>query len=141
MRESGYYPAGAEFDPSAPYNQEDTPEKDFNVVCSMSLSKSVTVTTDDYIPGASGVDYEPDDEGGVCASYWHDNDDTSETNWDNVYHDNDHYTPIQLIQMFKQILEENLKEGTPIKSNRYTEHLIEECDNWVEDECEIFEEE
>ena len=28
MRESGYYPAGAEFDPRAPWNQEDLPEWD-----------------------------------------------------------------------------------------------------------------
>ena len=26
MRESGYYPPGAEFDPNAPYNQVDPPE-------------------------------------------------------------------------------------------------------------------
>ena len=49
----------------APWNEESIPEKEFEVTCSQSLSKTVTVWTDNYIPGASGVDYERDDEGGI----------------------------------------------------------------------------
>ena len=143
MRESGYFPAGAEFDPSAPYNEPTVPDKEFDVTCSQTLSKTVSVWTDNYIPGASGVDYEPDDEGGYYASGWQDPDDTSDTNWAEEYHDNDHYTPIQLIELYKNTLKEQLKswEGMEDTASARTqikriEHLIEECSNWVEDETE-----
>lgn len=65
MIESGWYPPGAEFDPNAPYNQIEVPQKDFEVTCSQSLSRTAIVTTNNYTPGASGVDYEPDDEGDI----------------------------------------------------------------------------
>ena len=139
MKDSDYYPAGAYSDPNAPYNQSDVPEKEFEITCSQSLSKTVTVTTDNYIPGASGVDYEPDDEGGCCAVGWQDPDDTSDTNWAEEYHDNDHYTPIQLIELFKQCLEENLKNGLVFKNPGVTQRLIEECSDWTENETEYVE--
>lgn len=139
MRESGYFPAGAEFDPSAPYNEPSVPEKEFDVTCCQTLSKTVTVYTDNYTPGASGVDYEPDDEGGYTAVGWHDDDDTSDTNWADEYHDNDHYTPLQLIGLFKQCLEENLKNGLVFKNPSTTKSLIEECEGWTEDETEYVE--
>ena len=139
MIESGYYPPGAEFDPSAPYNEPIVPEKDFEVTCSQSLSKTVTVTTNNYIPGASGVDYEPDDEGGYYASGWHDPDDTSDTNWADEYHNNDYHTPLQLIGLFKQYLENELNRMGEVKNERWIKHLIEECSDWQEDDTEIVE--
>lgn len=139
MRESGYFPAGAEFDPLAPYNEPIVPEKDFEVTCSQSLSKTVTVTTNNYIPGASGVDYEPDDEGGYYASGWHDPDDTSDTNWADEYHNNDYHTPLQLIELFKQYLENELNRMGEVKNERWIKHLIEECSDWQEDDTEIVE--
>lgn len=134
MRESGYYPPGAEFDPDAPWNQEDVPEKEFEVLCSQTLSKTVIVVTSDYIPGASGVDYEPDDEGGVYASGWQDPDDTSDTNWAKEYHDNDYHTPLQLITLFGEFLKEQMSHGIVFKSPKYTESLIKECEGWEEDD-------
>jgi hypothetical protein len=123
----------------APWNEESVPEKDFEVTCSQSLSKTVTIWTDNYIPGASGVDYEPDGEGGYCACGWHDPDDTSDTNWAEEYHYNDHYTPLQLIGLFKQCLEETLKNGLVFQTPGVTKRLIEECDGWTEDETEYIE--
>ena len=140
MGEADFYPAGAYNDPDAPYNQIDIPEKDFEVTCSQSLSKTVTVTTNNYTPGASGVDYEPDDEGGYCACEWHDPDDTSDTNWSEEYHLNDYHTPLQLIELFGQFLKDQLAQGICFKSPAFTEHLIEECNNWIEDEIEYIEE-
>ena len=139
MIESGYFPAGAEFDPSAPYNEPIIPEKDFEVTCSQSLSKTVTVTTNNYIPGASGVDYEPDDEGGYYASGWHDPDDTSDTNWADEYHNNDYHTPLQLIELFKKHLENELNRMGEVKNEKWIKHLIEECSDWTEDDIEIVE--
>ena len=139
MREADYYAPGSYNDPAAPWNQVDIPEEEFEVTCSQCLSKTASVWTNNYIPGASGVDYEPDDEGGCYASTWHDDPDTSDTNWAEEYHDNDHYTPIQLIELFKQCLEENLKNGLVFKTPGVTKRLIEECEGWTEDETEYVE--
>lgn len=132
------YPCGADNE-MAPWNEPIVPEKDFEVTCSQSLSKTVTITTDNYIPGASGVDYESDDEGGCCAVGWHDPDDTSDTNWADEYHNNDYHTPLQLIELFKQYLENELNRMTEVKNEKWIKHLIEECSGWTEDATEIME--
>lgn len=141
------YPPGAEFDPSAPYNQSDIPEKEFDVTCSQCLSRTATVWTNNYIPGASGVDYEPDDEGGYYASSWHDPDDTSDTNWAEEYEENGFKTPLELIELLKEYLEKDLrniqKDMLPNDRSykatkaRMLKGLIEECDCWTEDEIEF----
>lgn len=43
MRESGYYPPGAEFDPNAPYNEPST-TRDATVTVSITLSKDFDIT-------------------------------------------------------------------------------------------------
>ena len=143
MSLSNYPPGVSDTTVGAPWNEESIPEKEFEVTCSQCLSRTASVWTDNYIPGASGVDYEPDGEGGYCASGWHDEDDTSDTNWADEYHDNDHYTPIQLIGLYKETLKEQLKswegmdEIPSAKAQiRKIEHLIEECESWTEDETE-----
>lgn len=133
------YPAGVDT-PDAPWNQEEVPEEEFEVTCSQCLSKTVTVITNNYIPGASGVDYEPDDEGGYYAVGWHDDNDTSDTNWEEEYHDNDYHTPKQLIELFGQYLQEQLSKGIVFKSPAFTEHLIEECKGWEDDDTEYIQE-
>ena len=139
MYDNYNYPAGADNE-MAPWNEPIIPEKDFEVTCSQSLSKTVTVTTNNYIPGASGVDYEPDDEGGYYASGWHDPDDTSDTNWADEYHNNDYHTPLQLIELFKKHLENELNRMAEVKNEKWIKHLIEECSDWTEDDIEIVEE-
>lgn len=149
MRESGYFPAGAEFDPSAPYNEPIIPNEEFEVTCSQSLSRTASVWTNNYIPGAEGVDYESDDEGGCYASPWHDDPDTSDTNWAEEYENNGYKTPLQLIQMLKEYLEQDLKKWEEEDKKephkwaatqvRKYKALIEECDCWTEDETEYVE--
>ena len=146
MNESAYYPAGAFYDKNAVYNQSDVPEEEFEITCSQSLSRTTTVVTNNYIPGDEGVDWETDDEGHPYASPWQDAPDTSDTNWAEEYHDNDHYTPIQLIGLYKETLKEQLKswegmdEIPSAKAQiRRIEHLIEECEGWTEDETEYVE--
>ena len=144
---SSNYPDGlSDWTPGTPWNEPEIPDEDFEITCSQSLSRTATVTTNNYIPGASGVDYEPDDEGGCYAVGWHDDPDTSDTNWAEEYHDNDHYTPIQLIGLYKETLKEQLKswegmdEIPSAKAQiRRIEHLIEECEGWTEDETEYVE--
>ena len=138
------YPLGADT-PDAPWNQVDVPEKDFEVTCIQTLSRTATVTTNNYIPGAEGVDYEPDDEGGYCACGWQDPDDTSDTNWSQEYDECGYYTPIQLIQLLREYVSNDLDRVDIIAEEtnqnkaflkRKLEHLIEECDCWNDDETE-----
>lgn len=149
MIESGYYPAGSEHDPDAPWNEVEVPEKDFDVTISQSLSRDITVTTNNYVPGASGVDYEPDGEGGYCSCGWQDSDDTSDTDWAEVYKENGHLTPLQLIEKFHAILKveqknverRQVKKFSPIRKMKLglIKHLIAECEGWTNDETEIVE--
>ena len=125
MRDSDYYPAGAANDPNAPYNEYENPDRDFDVTCSQTLSTTVTVTTNNYLYICD------EDEDGKYVDY-----DTSDTNWAEEYHSNDYHTPMQLIHLFKEFLEQQKNNGIVFKSPSFTDALIEECDNWVEDETE-----
>lgn len=145
-----------DYSSNTPWNDEYyVPEKDFEVTCSQTLSRTAKVTTDNYIPGAEGCDYEPDGEGGYNAFGWHDDDDTSDTNWADEYKENGHYTPLQLIQMLKEYvlkdaeryLEEHKDDG-PQNGKQPVEYhweykrllkLAKECDGWSDDETEIME--
>ena len=148
MYDNYHYPAGADNE-QAPWNQSDIPEEEFEVTCSQSLSRTATVWTDNYIPGASGVDYEPDGDGGYCASGWHDDPDTSDTNWAEEYESNGYKTPLQLIQMLREYLEKDLRDiqkdmlpndrSFKATKARRLKGLIEECDCWTEDETEYVE--
>ena len=130
MNTDGNYPPGAANDPNAPWNEKETPEKEFEVCITQTLSKTVKVTTNNYIPDG-GID----DDG----HYYFDAD-TSDTNWREVYK-NSHYTPLELIEKFRDFLKSTLQDplgGTLKYAHRIM--LIEECENWIEDETEIVEE-
>lgn len=58
MTESGYYPPGAEFDPNAPWNQVDLPYREIEVTVSITLSKTIKVSVNDY-----KVDVDADEDG------------------------------------------------------------------------------
>ena len=54
MKESGYYPAGAEFNPRAPWNEVELPPKDVEVTISAIVSKTIKVPVRDYIIDEEG---------------------------------------------------------------------------------------
>ena len=54
MKESGYYPAGAEFDPRSPWNEVELPPKDVEVTISAIVSKTIKVPVRDYIIDEEG---------------------------------------------------------------------------------------
>ena len=54
MKESGYYPAGAEFDPRAPWNEIELPPKEVEVTISAIVSKTIKVPVRDYIIDEEG---------------------------------------------------------------------------------------
>ena len=134
MYDNYNYPLGADT-PSAPWNQHEPDEKEFEVTCSQTLSKTVTVSTTNY---EEGVDEEYDEEGCKCGYYWCD---TSNVDWAEEYAENDYHTPLQLINLFKRFLEDmvNGTETTP-KHPWFLKRLIEECDDWCDDETEFIKE-
>ena len=143
---SNYPPGVSDNTPDAPWNEPEVPDKDFDVTCCQTLSRTAVVTTNNYIPGASGVDYEPDDEGGYCACGWQDDDDTSDTNWAKEYSENGYMTPLELIGMLQEYLEKDLREiqkdmlpndrSYKATQVRRLKSLIEECECWTEHETD-----
>jgi hypothetical protein len=113
--------------PNTPWNDPgDPPDHDFDCTCTQVLSKTSTVTTNSY-----NLERDQDEDG-----YW-EGYDTSNVCWADEYHDNDHYTPLQLIELFKAHLEEELKSDAVAKEkiSKY-KHLISECEDWSEDETD-----
>lgn len=132
MIESGYYPPGAEFDSRAPWNEREVPERQFDVCISQTLSKNTRVITNDYVP-----EVDQDEDG------YHDYSDTSDTDWKEAY-DKNHYTPLQLINLFRRSLSDELnsiinRPNQDLKRKKYLERLISECSGWTEDETEVVE--
>ena len=124
MYDNYNYPIGADT-PHAPWNEQEVPERCFDVLISQTLSKTTVVSTRDYIP-----EYEEED-GHTYA-------DTSETDWEKAYSHSWHYTPIELIREFKEFLTKHLPDPiVDIKGFREFKHLIDECENWTEDETEV----
>ena len=96
-------------------------EKKFNVLCSQTLSRTVPCITNDYVIDKNLIN-------------------TSETSWRDVYAENDYRTPIQLINLFKNYLSNELTGNPPVsKAPSFLEHLMRECDEWIEDETIIME--
>lgn len=99
-------------------------KRNFGVFVSQTLSKDVNVSTDTYryIGYEEGIDKV----------------DTEEVNWEKVYKDDRHYTPIELIKLFKSYLEEKLSNNNlPLIERTKALHLVSECSDWVEDETII----
>lgn len=124
------YPVGADR-PDAPWNQVDTPERNFDVVVIQSLIKRTEIRTDDF-----RLEIEYDE--GFSNEIRH----TDNTDWVKAYHEDGKYTPLELINKFKEFLEQNLPDKTTDrkKYRQYT-MLIKECEGWEEQDDLYVEEE
>ena len=120
-----YYPAGAYRDPSAPYNQVDVPEKDFDVLISQTLSKDTSICTQDYQP-------EFDEETGYTDA------NTDDTDWKKAYCDVA-MTPLEIIGAAEKIAKALLEQGQTRVGGVYLKSLVKDCEGWVEDETEVME--
>ena len=128
MYDNYNYPPGADT-PEAPWNQEDIPEAEFDVFICQTLSKTVTVTTNDYVPVL-----DEDEEGKYFCK------DTSDTDWEDAYY-KEHHSPKQLLDIFKRMLKGKLNKNEVPVSDNYLKLLIKECEGWTEDETEILKDE
>lgn len=121
------YPPGAEHDPNAPYNEPVIPEKAFVVTISQTLSKTVKVYTDKYQP-------EYDEETGHTYAI------IDDVDWKEVYEDS-HFKIQDLLEELKSYVQNDMAlTGSNTGKGRYLKRLLEACDNWVEDEYEVIEE-
>lgn len=127
MRESDYYPVGAYSDPNAPYNQVEVPEKEFEVTISQTLSRTVTVTTNDYQP-----EYDEED-GSTYAN-------TENTDWQKAYENYDFKIQDLLEELKGYVQSDMAMTGPNTGKGRHLKRLLEACDGWIEDEYEVIEE-
>lgn len=121
------YPVGAD-NKDAPWNKEETPKRDFDVFISQSLSKSTSVSTDDYI-----CSVEKGEDGEVEEDI-----DTSNTDWERAYTE-EHLTLTGLIRECKKFLLK-CKQGEYYSKDKTTiDKLLRECEGWSSDDLVIME--
>lgn len=112
------YPPGAAHDPNAPYNEPVIPERDFDVEVTITMSKVVTITTDNYVP-------EYDDEDGHTYA------NTENTEWDKEFENSGHFTIADLIEELKGYVVEDMKTCAPnTGKGAHLQRLLLACEDW-----------
>lgn len=118
MSEADYYPAGAYSDPNAPYNEPIIPERDFDIDVEFVMSKTVTVTTNDY-----ALEY--DDEDG------RENANTENTDWEQAYDNSGHLTIAEMLQELESYVKDDMTKTAPNSGKgRYLQRVLESCQGW-----------
>lgn len=117
---------------NAPFNELEPDAIEFEMLCSQTLSKQLEVSTADYF--SMHIEDEVERKESSLGFYA----DTSDTDWKEAFVKNRHYTPLELLQLFKKYLEEQIRSDMCPQHvvNRYN-HLIKECSNWTEDDSEF----
>lgn len=110
--------------PNTPWNEISVPDHEFDVDVAVTLSKSTTVTTNDYMPDVD------EEDGRMCR-------DTSGTDWSKAYEESC-YTIPQMLEELKVLLEEKLAGPNCKKKTKYKK-MLEDCQGWIVDECEVWE--
>ena len=142
MRESGYYPEGAEFDINAPYNQPqfDGETIETNVCISNTLSKNTKLPISRVFVHKDKC-YETNDEGGI--DYYEDiKYDYSNCDLNNDYRVEE-FTILELLCILKEYVNQDLannKSNLSISSlpKRYNLNtILKSLEGWSEDELEV----
>ena len=112
------YPPGAAHDQNAPYNEPLIPERDFDVEVTITMSKVVTINTDNYVP-------EYDDEDGHTYA------NTENTEWDKEFENSGHFTIADLIEELKGYVVEDMKTCAPnTGKGAHLQRLLLACEDW-----------
>lgn len=122
--ESDYLPLGATHDLRAPYNQCDVKPTERDIVVEFTLSKLTPTSTTNYY--CEGDEYE-----GFYEVL-------EDVDWRDEYN-NQHYTPLELIDMYKKELEEKKKTLSNTYQIRQIEKIIAECESWDEEFNDAYE--
>lgn len=138
MKESGYYPTGAEHDPNAPWNKEDQKPIQVKVTISQSLSRSTTIEVTDYI-AKEYTDAEYDEDGylNITGGIKYD---FSDSNLKEAYEIQE-YTIPELLEYLKSYLTVDIAEcGENSSRKKMLQYILKCCEDWKVDETEVVEE-
>lgn len=135
MQESGYYPAGAEYSSAAPWNREDPEAVDVNVCVSVSMSRSTTISVDDY-EAIEWADSDIDEDGRIYHSKGIDYD-FSNCNLNEAYSQQE-FSPIELIEILQEYLKADM-EGAFHTEGKRAKIILSACQGWTTDELEVTE--
>lgn len=126
MYESGYYPAGAEHDPNAPWNRSDPEPVSRDIEYSCTMRRTADVETANYVPGT----WEKDEDG----NGYRDGDDCSDTDWLGEFKQQ-YRTPSGLIGLLKATAVELAQGVMPAKTMKFWQDVVADCEKWsIEDE-------
>lgn len=126
---SGYYPAGAENDPRAPWNEQEPEPVTKAIEYSCTIHRPAMVKTTNYEPDIPQREW--DGDGYVTVR---DDDDFSDTDWLTEYK-SQYRTPLQLIEVLQSTAEKLAQGVMPDLPASYWKDLLDDCKNWkIEDE-------
>lgn len=125
MTSSAYYPTGAGFDNSAPWNVADPDAEVADICFACSMSRTAATSTTDYVQGEAYRD----EDGVPCRDI-----DFSSTDWLAEWR-HQHLTPIQLIAILQSIASSLASgAGAPRKSAAEWAVIAAECRGWETDD-------
>ena len=138
MKESGYYPTGAEHDPNAPWNKEDQKPIQVKVTISQSLSRSTTIEVTDYIAKEyTDAEYDEDEYLNITGGIKYD---FSDSNLKESYEIQE-YTIPELLEYLKSYLTVDIAEcGENSGRKKMLQYILKCCEDWKVDETEVIEE-
>ena len=119
MKESGYYPMGAEFDPSAPWNEREQEPKEYPCEVHCLLTKVTEVATTDY------CQEEPEPWNGIygCCT------DLSAVDWEQDYKSqNQELTTV--LERMADLLQQWMPNDLPARERMEAECLIATAKGW-----------
>ena len=129
---SGYYPAGAENDPNAPYNQVTPNHVDVDVEACYTLTRKAVVSTINY-EAEDWDDWDCSD--GEVQHIGGTDYDFSNTNFIDEF-ENDFHTPLELFEELKIRVESELEllfDKSTLTAKKL-QRLLKSCENWsIED--------
>lgn len=112
MRESGYYPHGAEFDPNAPYNQVEPEEREYKVSATYCIRRTDELWSSKY-----------DEDDNLCDP---------QREWESLY-----MTPLELFRHCRALAERMLETRDDMYPEYILRKIIEDCEGWEDVEQEI----
>lgn len=123
MYDNYNYPAGADT-PDAPWNETRIPERDFKLGIAVTLSRDVTICTDNYLP-------EYDEEDGHTYA------NTKDTDWHKEYEEKCFTIPDLLNELQSYIKQDLERYKGNASKERHLNEMLEACQGWSVDDVEF----
>lgn len=112
--ENGYYPAGAQYDPSAPYNEYENEEVETTVEVEVHLLKKGVVCTCDYTYDEYGYDFSTAD---LCEKW-------QEQTW----------SIPQMLDELKNYIEKELATNPKDERRIQLKEMLRDCQGWEQND-------